>query len=108
MENEKFDCKRNVTNVPTEIVNELNKIQKAFIWNGNNPKIEHTALYNKYKNCGLKNMDILSKIISIKNSWVKRLITLSYLIDTYLGKDFKFHSNLDKYLRDGGKSIFIS
>ena len=32
-----------VTNVPTEIINELNKIQKEFIWNGNNPKIKHST-----------------------------------------------------------------
>ena len=25
-----------VTNVPTKIINELNKMQKEFIWNGNN------------------------------------------------------------------------
>ena len=92
-----------VTNVPTEIINELNKIQKEFIWNGNNPKIKHSTLCNKYENGGLKNVDILSKVISLQCSWIKRLydnsshpwkIIPSHLIDTYLGKNFKFHSNL--------------
>ena len=87
-----------VTNVPTEIINELNKIQKEFIWNGNNPKIKHSTLCNKYENGGLKNVDILSKVISLQCSWIKRLydnsshpwkIIPSYLIDTYLGKNFK-------------------
>ena len=43
-----------VTNVPTEIINELNKIQKEFIGNGNNPKTKDTTLCNKNENGGLK------------------------------------------------------
>ena len=48
-------------------------------------------------------MDILSKVISLQCSWIKRLydnsshpwkIIPSHLINTYLGKNFKFHSNL--------------
>ena len=62
-----------VTNVPTEIINELNKIQKEFIWNGNNPKIKHSTLCNKYKNGGLKIVSILSKVISLQCSWIKQL-----------------------------------
>ena len=49
-------------------------------------------------------MEILSKTISLQCSWIKRLhdnsshpwkIIPSYSIDTYLGKNFKLHSNLD-------------
>ena len=92
-----------VTNVPTEIVNELYKIQKEFIWNGNNSKIKHSTLCNTYENGGLKKLDILSKVISLQCSWIKRLyinpshvwkIIISYLIDTYLGKNVEFYSNL--------------
>ena len=43
-----------VTNVPMQIINELNKIQKEFTWNGSNPKIKHSTLCNKYENGGLK------------------------------------------------------
>ena len=72
-------------------------------WNGNNPKIKQFTLCNKYENGGLKDEDILSKVISLQCSWIKQLcnnsshpwnIILSYLIDTYLRKKFKFHSNL--------------
>ena len=93
-----------ITNVPTQIINELNKTQKEFIWNGSNPKIKHSTLCNKHENGGLNNVNILSKVISLQCSWIKRLndnsshlwkIIPSYLIDTYLGKIFKFH-----YLRD--------
>ena len=92
-----------VTNVPTESINELNKIQKEFIWNGNSPKIEHSTLCNNYEDGGLKMVDILSKVSSLQCPWIKRLydnsshlwkIMLSYLIDAYLGKNFKFFSNL--------------
>ena len=62
-----------VTNVPTQIIKELNKIQKEFIWNGSSPKIKHSTLCNKYENGGLKNVDILSKVISLQCSWIKRL-----------------------------------
>ena len=112
-----------VTNVPTRIINKLNKVQKGFTWNGNNPKIKHSTLCNKYENGGLKNKDILTKVISLQCSWIKRLydnsshpwrIIPSYLIDTYLGENFKLHSNfgipaikiknfphiVNKYLRD--------
>ena len=53
-----------VTNVPTQFIKKLNNIQKEFIWNGSNPKIKHATLCNKYENGGLKNVDILSKVIS--------------------------------------------
>ena len=43
-----------ITNAPTQIINELNKIQKEFIWNGSNPKIKHSTLRNKYESGGLK------------------------------------------------------
>ena len=83
-----------VTNVPTQIINELNKTQKEFIWNGSNPKIKHSTLCNKYENGGLKNVNILSKRLNDNSSHLWKIIP-SYLIDTYLGKIFKFH-----YLRD--------
>ena len=76
---------------------------KKNIWNKNNPEIKHSTLCNKYENGGLKNVDILSKVISLQYSWIKRLYDISshpwktmpsYLIDTYLGKIVKSHSNL--------------
>ena len=110
-----------VTNVPTENFNELSKIQKQFIWNGNNPKIKHPILCNTYENGDLKNLNILSRVNSRQFSWIKRLydnsshsseIIPSYLIDTFLWKIFKFHSNLAipdnkiKYFPINYKQIF--
>ena len=46
-----------VTNIPTSVMKELNKIQKEFIWKNKNPKIKHTTLCNNFDNSGLKNVD---------------------------------------------------
>ena len=53
---------------------------------------------------GIKNVDLRNKTISMQCSWVKRLfeddfhdwkIVPLFLIDKHLGKNFKFHNNLD-------------
>ena len=62
-----------VTNVPYFIVDQLNKIQKDFIWNRKHPKIRHSTLCNTYENGGLKSVDIPNKLTSLQCSWIKRL-----------------------------------
>ena len=54
-----------ITPVPRHIVNELEKLQKAFLWKNSPPKIKHETLCNDYKGGGLKNIDILNKIICL-------------------------------------------
>ena len=44
--------------VPRHIMNELEKIQNAFLWKNSSPKIKHETLCNDYKDGGLKNIDI--------------------------------------------------
>ena len=92
-----------ITPVPRHIVNKLERIQKAFLWKNSSPKIKHETLCNDYKGGGLKNIDILSKIISLQCSWMRRLYDNSlhewklislFLIKSSLGSSFKFHSNL--------------
>ena len=61
-----------VANVPYIIIDQLNKIQKDFIWNRKHPKIKHT-LCNTYENGGLKSVDISSKLSSLQCSWIKKL-----------------------------------
>ena len=53
------------TTVPRYIVNELEKILKAFLWKSCSPKIKHETFCNNYKGGGLKDIDILNKIISL-------------------------------------------
>ena len=62
-----------VTNVATEITNELTKIQIEISWDGINPKNIQTTLCSKIENGSFKNVDIVSKIICLQCSWIKRL-----------------------------------
>ena len=82
----------------------LYKIQKNFIWQGKKAKIKHSSLCNGYEKAGLKNVDLKNKITSIQCSQVKRLfgddfhdckVIPLFLIDKHLGKNFKFHNNID-------------
>ena len=88
--------------ISNSIIQELNKIQKEFIWKTRNPKIKHDTL--NYENAGLKNVDIMYKVVSLQCSWIKRLYDNSshnwkviplHMIIQKLGKKFLFHSNLD-------------
>ena len=99
-----------VETIPNTTVEELNKIQKNFIWNNSKPKIKNCTL-SDYLDGGSKNVNIKAKIISLQCSWIKRLfdnnshnwkISPLGFINKYLGKDFKFHSNLQidsKYVK---------
>ena len=92
-----------ITAFPKYAVNELEKIQKDFLWNNSTPKIKHETLGNDYIAGGLKNVDIPSKIIALQCSWIRGLYDDSFrewkLIPLYLTEksfstSFKFRSNL--------------
>ena len=80
------------------------KIQRNFIWQGKKAKIKHSTLCNRYENGGLKNFDLRNKITSIQCSRAKKLfeddfhdwkVIPLFLIGKHLGKNFKFHNNID-------------
>ena len=83
--------------VPKHIINELEEIQKAFLWKSYTPKIKHETLCNDSMAGGLKNVDIPNRIIALQCSWISshewKLMTL-YLIEKSFGSSFKFYSNL--------------
>ena len=88
--------------VPTEIISELERIQKTFLW-PSKPKIKNETLCSDFKHGGLKNVYIQKKIISLQFSLVRRLYDDSFhelkviplkLIKKSIGSHFKFHSNL--------------
>ena len=92
-----------LTVIPNSLIEELQRIQKTFIWHSSRPKISHKTLCNNFENGGLKHVDISSKIISLQCSWLRKLcdenfhewkIIPSHLINKYFGKSFKFHSCL--------------
>ena len=66
-----------VTNVPHVIIDQLNKIQKDFIWNRKHPKIRHFTLCNTYKSGDLKSVDIPNQLTNSQCSWLKRLYDIT-------------------------------
>ena len=91
-----------VKTIPPSIIDQLNKTQNNFIWNGLNPKIKNSAINNKYENGGLKNVNIASKISSLQSSCIEKLFDENFhdwkiiplhIIHKSLGKKFVFHSN---------------
>ena len=86
--------------IPPSIIDQLNKTQKNFIWNGLNPKIKNSTVNN---NSGLKNVNIAAKISSLQSSGIKLLFDENFhdwkiiplhIIHKSLGKKFVFHSNV--------------
>ena len=67
-----------ITTVPKHVINELEKIQKGFLWKNCAPKIKYETLCNDYKAGGIKNVDIPNKIIAIQCSWIRRLYNNSF------------------------------
>ena len=61
-------------NPSTRIIESLNSIQRGFIWSEKRPKIKHSALVADYKDGGYKDIDIETKISSLKVKWVSRLL----------------------------------
>ena len=61
-------------NPSTQIIESLNSIQKKFIWSKKRPKIKHSTLIAAYKDGGYEDIDIETKISSLKVKWVSRLL----------------------------------
>ena len=54
-----------VTEIPSSMINLLNKIQMEFIKKRKNPKIKYSTLCNKYENGGLKNVEVFPEVVSL-------------------------------------------
>ena len=67
-----------VKTIPPSIIDQLNKTQKNFIWNGLNPKIKNSAINNNYENGGLENVNTGAKISSLQSSRIKRLFDKTF------------------------------
>ena len=59
---------------PTQFLNLLNSIQKDFIWNKSRAKIKHCSIISDYKEGGYKDVNISSKLLAMKISWIKRFL----------------------------------
>ena len=84
------------------ILDELDLIQKEFIWDSKRPKIEHSTLITDYSGGGYKSAGIKSKLMSLKLIWIKRLLDDNFhtwkhfakIFPIPLSGAFLFHSNL--------------
>ena len=92
-----------LTKTPHQAVKELEKIQKSFLWKDSSPKIRHETTCKEHKDGGLKNVDILYKILRLQCFWIRKLYDNSfdewkliplYLIAMSFGSKFKFYSNV--------------
>ena len=61
-------------NPPIGTVQRLEQIMFNFIWDGKPDKIKRDTLMQDYGQGGLKMIDIENFILSLKVSWVKRLL----------------------------------
>ena len=61
-----------------QTLDQLNLIQKDFIWRGRHPKIKHSILLGDYTNGGYKDVDIESKFESLTGIWIRRLLATSF------------------------------
>ena len=57
-----------IRTVSNSILNEIQKIQKAFSWCSSKPKINYKILCITFEEGGLKNVDVKTKIISLQCS----------------------------------------
>ena len=98
----KFQYIAYMAQVPDKIIHQLKSIKKI-LWKSSTPKIKHSTLIRDYKDGGLKNVDIETKLKALKLTWVRRLcddnqhpwkiIPLNYL--TLPNRDLILHRNFD-------------
>ena len=88
--------------VPKTITDQLQVINKDFIWRGNKVKIKHSTLTGEYADGGLWGLNIPSSLTSAKISWIRRLFdnnfhpwkTLAKRLLHKLGGLYIFHFDL--------------
>ena len=90
-----------VIDVPLDIVQILVKMQDTFLW-GDKPRIKHDTLCMDYLKGGVKKCDIVSKVQSLRLSWVSHLYDESkhawrklpnFFIHNFVGEEFQFQTN---------------
>ena len=59
---------------PKQFIEQLNSLQKYFISNGPRPKIKHSTLIADYVEGGYKDIDIKTKLSSLKVIWIKKVM----------------------------------
>ena len=85
-----------------QIVDQLNVMQRGFIWNNKRPKIKHSTSVADYSEGGHKDIDIRTKLTALKVAWVTKLLDDNFhpwkiiptiLFTTFGGINNAFHYN---------------
>ena len=88
-----------ITTLPLAIISQLSNIKKTLYGTGKKSK-NRITLSNSYKDGGLKDVDVFTKVINLQCCWIKRLfdenlhkwkIILAYLIKTNFCENLKFY-----------------
>ena len=61
-----------------KFMDQLYSLQKDFIWRGKPPKIKHTTLIADYVDGGYKDVDIVTKLESLKIIWITRMLDINF------------------------------
>ena len=63
-----------LNNISTETINEIVNLMFTFIWDKKPDKIKRKVLYQDYSKGGLKMLDLQKFILSLKSSWITRIL----------------------------------
>ena len=67
-----------MTNFTKDFIKQLEDLRKNFIWNGKRPKIKHSTLIADYVDGGYKDVDIETKLSSLRIIWIRRFLDNSF------------------------------
>ena len=67
-----------IKNPPRQSTEALNEVQQDFVWNKSRSKIKHSSLIGNYEEGGYKDVDISTKLIALKITWIRRLLDGNY------------------------------
>ena len=60
--------------LPQDVLDELHRMQKEFLWQGKRAKIKHSTMIGRYEKGGLKDVDLESKFQSLRIIWVRKIL----------------------------------
>ena len=56
------------------VLDELQRLQREFLWQGKSAKIKHSTMIGSYEKGGLKDVDLESKFQSLQIIWVRKIL----------------------------------
>ena len=60
--------------VPLKIIKLVNRLVYSFLWNSKREKVKPTVCYNSETEGGLKMVELLSKCLSLRLSWIDKYL----------------------------------